>query len=382
MFNFLKKQTIEIYVLVILPLVWIAALIVFNPYFWPNFKTSSAKSLGFYAFFGGPFYKLAFLFLYNYLVVKACLFLKDLWQAESKKEKISSANLSGHLKSWLLVFLPISITGLANGLATWNLSWAPAEKVALASFLANNWDYKVFGVYPAFWLQKFSGLIADTILINAYQGLTIVFPVIFFNLLMFKKVWFRQFALATLMAPMIAYPFWRFWPTISPNEMFRYNITKSEIPASIQNELKLINFTETQEKFDRHVEDFWIDKTGRTFAVTAFPSMHAAWGIISAYFGILLWKPLAIILIPWAIFNSLGAVYTLQHYGVDMIAGTLVGVLTIFIAIFLVRFEKKYLTSTPDVFLMIDTFQKDCRSLIEILVKTLRGIFAKLRIKF
>lgn len=391
MFNFLKKQHVEFYVLIVVPLAWITALIILNPAFLDNLKTATLQSVGFYAFFGGPFYELAFLLFYNYLIIKACLFLKDWWltrQNFSKENlgwqariKINSENFYWHLKCWVFVFLPISITSLANGLAIWDLSQVAPEKVAQASLIINEWDYQIFGVYLVFWLQKFNGWLMDFVLINAYQGLTIVFPIIFFSLLMFKKNLFRQFTLAALMAPMIAYPFWRAWPAISPSGIFRHNITKSVIPADIKNEIAAFSLTEKQKVFDQSLEDFWIDKTGRTFAITSFPSMHAAWGIISTYFGILLWRPLAIILIPWVILNSFGAIYVLQHYGVDMPAGTIVGILAIIIAGFLLRLEKKYLSPSPQVFLMIDVFQKDCRNLIGIIKKAFRNIFTGIRAK-
>ncbi|MEK7147212.1 MAG: phosphatase PAP2 family protein [Patescibacteria group bacterium] len=374
MFNFLKKQPVEFYILVIVPIIWITALIIFNPVFLSNLRILTLQSAGFYAFFGGPFFQLGFFILYNYLIAKACFFLKDLWQLKRAKQKISFAFFYPHLKSWALIFLPIGLAGFVNSLAATSLSLAPADKVAAASVLINQWDYKIFGVYTAFWIQQFSGWLTDVLLINAYIGLTAILPAIFLGLLIFKKTRFRQFMLAILIAPMLGYPFWYIWPAVSPNEMFRYNVTKTVVPANIQNEIASFSLTEKQKEFDDSIEDFWIDKTGNTFAVTAFPSMHAAWGIIAAYFGVLLWKPLAIILIPWAILNSLGAIYTFQHYGVDMILGTIVGILAIAIAIFLLRFEKKYLCPKPQTFLMIDTFQNDCRSFI----KFLRNFFFKI----
>ncbi|WP_460994690.1 phosphatase PAP2 family protein, partial [Staphylococcus aureus] len=69
--------------------------------------------------------------------------------------------------------------------------------------------------------------------------------------------------------------------------------------------------------FDR-MEKYWVDTEGVSMAITTFPSMHAAWGVIVAVIAIELFPPLFLVVVPWFILELIGAVYTMQHYAVDI----------------------------------------------------------------
>ncbi|MBI2591240.1 MAG: hypothetical protein HYW34_01010 [Candidatus Brennerbacteria bacterium] len=95
-----------------------------------------------------------------------------------------------------------------------------------------------------------------------------------------------------------------------------------------------------------------------------------AWGLIIAYFSIFLWRPLGIVMIFWSLLNALGALYTLQHYAVDLILGAFIGMFAIITADLLMKFEKKYLNADSELFSFIDMAQKDIRLAKEYLFST------------
>ena len=80
----------------------------------------------------------------------------------------------------------------------------------------------------------------------------------------------------------------------------------------------------------------------RFIPISTFPSMHAAWGTVIAYTGIVLCPWLGIALVPLSILNDFGAVYILEHYSVDIFLGIIIALISIFITEMLMRREKKY----------------------------------------
>jgi hypothetical protein len=70
--------------------------------------------------------------------------------------------------------------------------------------------------------------------------------------------------------------------------------------------------------------------------------MHAAWGTLIAYAGIILCPWLGIVLVPLSILNDIGSVYILEHFSVDIFLGVIVALISIVITEILLRFENKY----------------------------------------
>lgn len=95
-------------------------------------------------------------------------------------------------------------------------------------------------------------------------------------------------------------------------------------------------------EFEKEVHIIDITPNNRILPISTFPSMHAAWGIIIAYAGMILWPPLGIILIPLALVNGVASVYILEHYAVDIFLGYAVALISIIITEVLFRFEKTY----------------------------------------
>ena len=95
-------------------------------------------------------------------------------------------------------------------------------------------------------------------------------------------------------------------------------------------------------EFEKEVHIIDTNPNNNILPISTFPSMHAAWGIVIAYAGVILWPPLGIILIPWAIINGIGAVYILEHYSVDIFLGVFIALISIIITELLFNLENKY----------------------------------------
>lgn len=365
MSNYLKRQPIEIYVLVVLPLAGLLLFAVFDPLFFKNYPLENLlRTLFYFIFVGGYFVQIFFAFLYLPLY-KTTEIIGKFLIAKRDGSAADYPALKPFIKSWLFIFFIIAAPSFINSLIVGQVSATePPALIASVSQTLMNWDYRLFGVYPPFWLQKFSANhFLDTVLLESYRHLGTLLSIIFAGLLLKGRENFRKFFLAFFLAAIIGFPFWYLYPAISPDDMYRKNVLSLPVPPVIEsriNNAKAIsaNLTGFLEEIDQ------IGRSGRTRTplVTTNPSMHVAWGIIIAYFGTALWKPFGLFLWPWSLLNMAGAIYTLQHYAVDIFFGAGLGIAALAGANYLLIFDRKYLRFNPDLFSLLETAQKDLKS--------------------
>ncbi len=205
-------------------------------------------------------------------------------------------------------------------------------------------DQFFLSTFPALYLyQILSGGVVEKLIVYSYTYLSVILAVIFFVVLLKNRYLFRLFFLSFIIAFSIASPLWLFFPALSPQEMYRTNVLDRQIPQDIIQENKELTNSMSPfiknylYKFDR----IWISEDKSFYAVSSFPSLHVAWGIIGTVIGIALWPALAWILVPWCIFNFIGTFYLLQHYVVDSFAGIIVAVISLSISYMILRLEKK-----------------------------------------
>ncbi len=222
---------------------------------------------------------------------------------------------------------------------------ANPEKTGLWGNIISSWDRTIFGTNPGIWLiNNFSNTFFEKTILwvygNIFWALTLIFLISFF----FSKNAFRKLILSFSISWIIALPFWFFFPAISPDLMFR--IDRLEM-ASPREKLAYNNFTPSIQLKNslEHEEKVYKVNTKpseRFIPISTFPSMHAAWGTVIAYTGIVLCPWLGIALVPLSILNDFGAVYILEHYSVDIFLGIIIALISIFITEMLMRREKKY----------------------------------------
>ncbi len=87
--------------------------------------------------------------------------------------------------------------------------------------------------------------------------------------------------------------------------------------------------------------------------------LKVAWGTLVVWFGVGRYSRSALVLLPWGMLNCIGAIYTLQHYAVDAVAGIIVA----FVAVFLVRafiaLEARLGLAAPEGYGLYKSMQKD-----------------------
>jgi membrane-associated phospholipid phosphatase len=263
--------------------------------------------------------------------------------------------------SLLYIIIVVSAALFFIAVAVMMLSTRSAQVVEQASIALTQVDYAIFGVYSFFWLQQFPAL--APVMIQAYRLLNTLLPLVFLFLLVFRQDLFRQFIMSAVMAVIISIPVWYAVPAISPDELWRQNILHTPIPPAIQTELERPLAPELAEYLG-YWQDKWSRAENNYWAITSFPSMHAAWGVIIAYYGTLLWWPLGIVLIPWATLNGIATVYTIQHYAIDPIFGIVTACIAIIAVGSLMRLEKRYYTGKYPEFYVGKALQADIQFLL------------------
>ena len=249
--------------------------------------------------------------------------------------------LSFFLINWLLAFATYSL--LLSTLFLFKI--ADPARTTFFSNINLSWDKAIFNANPGVWLIKiFSGTFIEETLLWVYINIFWVFTFMVLISFFFNRKAFRKFMLSFFISWIIALPLWLLFPALSPDLMFRLDQLHA---AGSENYKAFNNFnpsTQLKEKL-KHEETVYTvnqDPGNNSLPISTFPSMHAAWGTLIAYSGILICPLLGIILIPLSILNDISAVYILEHFSVDVFLGIIIAIISIIITEILFHFENKY----------------------------------------
>jgi membrane-associated phospholipid phosphatase len=199
-----------------------------------------------------------------------------------------------------------------------------------------NIDRKIFFSYPAFFLYEHYNFIFEKIIVYSYNFIPIILPLWVLYLVITKNInEIINLNKRLFIAMGIAIVMWFAVPIMEPLTMFVINIFKIGIPMELHNKIVLGPPSQFINKYTLSFARFWLDENNFRHAVSNFPSMHTIWGLIIASSIIFctrnldkrLKNTIKILCITIATANMFGAVYTLQHYGIDIIAGIIVFIL-------------------------------------------------------
>ena len=367
---------IEFFILIVAPIV----IFVICSYISPNainginnlFTSNSTVQ---FLFFGIGFFRIAFFIIYNYLIFKTAFILKKILEyyflQKRDQRKKNQGTIFFHsvlmaIKSIItlfLLFLIPSIIILANMKQIGSVS---AQETINASNFLMYLDYSLFGAYVPFSLQQFSHIkILDTLFLSAYTNLSTIISIIFILLLIKNIDLLRRFITAFFVVVMISIPLWYSFPALTPSEMYKNNVTTTTIDENIKNTISFY-LEKTSPRNSRLIDT--ISNIGSKpeegyYSVSTFPSMHTAWGLLVLYFSFLIWAPFGIATFFWYILNIIGAMYTLEHYAVDIVSGVIIGVIGI-IAVNYVFSRTKKSTEYPEFFFGIEVIRRDIRRFI------------------
>jgi hypothetical protein len=245
------------------------------------------------------------------------------------------------------------------------------QKVAWANELLMRADHAIFGTYVPFEAQEqllFQALSAP--MLFCYLKLSLVLMLVFVGLCMFQSGRFRQFVLAFLTITFLALPGWFLLPATTPSEAYRLNKLGVKIPLEIglETAAPIVHLNRDVASFLDRIEPLQSAPAEGRFFITSLPSMHVAWGILAVWLGVTLDRRLAIVLIAWGMLNAVGAVFTLQHYAVDAVAGVLVTVVAVVLVRGLIALEARCGLSPPLGYGIFAFIRRDAASLGQAMV--------------
>jgi len=352
--------SIEFYALILPGLMLLFLAFLVDPHFFLAHANQLSALISADAAEGNDFFLYFLSVVESYLIVKVILFFhrraKGLHADTTELARIAGSMLAIVAAATLISFLYFTLLQFIfyhsdpSTIAKWSARYMQA-------------DYSLFHTYPPFAIQRIPTLLAQAS-VHAYLWCGTIFSLALIALLCIDQERLRGLIMAFFIAIVLGFPFWLLMPAISPEEMYVRNTLNQaqsgELAAAITNYRPVPFITPYLKALDR----FWIDRSGQSFAVSTLPSMHATWAIIIIIF---LWranKYLGVLSGVWAILNLLGALYTLQHYAVDLIAGTLVGIAATFLAQKLLEVEHGYLDSDSRwYFVLFESFCRDLTSL-------------------
>ena len=190
-------------------------------------------------------------------------------------------------------------------------------------------------IFPPYLIFQFHNIgfpsILEKMIAWSYINLTIVFALTFVIVYIFRQYDIRRLIITTALIPLLLFPFWVMFPATSPEGFMVKNIFNQELNPEIQNEIENINRSPYVDKKIEKLNTIWIDENNNYLNVSSIPSLHAALGLILAYFAIRAKSITGLFYIPWFIFNAIGTFFLFQHFILDAILGIIAGSILIFL---------------------------------------------------
>lgn len=289
-------------------------------------------------FFGNPLLKWGVITLFIVTVYTIIAHYINTYRANKLSASFSDSIYQKKITDYLIVITMVAGTTLIGGLLLlWVTKNASSDNIAKSSDLLMDLDWKIFGVYPPFWIHKFQNIPAlESFLIWSYKNIKLMTSITFVLLLLKDIKLLKKYILAIFLAGIISFPIWISVPAISPVGMYVSDNLNIGVPKEISDYIKSYPVTKRLAINSISMDMSYAVAQGK-YSITTFPSMHAAWAVVIAYFIFLIWPPLIIVAVPFLLGTVLGAIYIAQHYAVDILAGFLIAVLAIVITNYVER---------------------------------------------
>lgn len=247
------------------------------------------------------------------------------------RQKVSAtmSALRTFFKNSLLVGLPALLAFYSFTLALGQLN--VFNKDRLQDELLARWDVLVTGTFPPLSLASlhYPAWFVEAVSISfLFLGTVLAFLAAY--LFQARQKVFDEAIGAFFAGSLILFAGWIFFPVLSPQDRFIDNEYNLPVPASVQ---EYVDAYRPQEEIATFLKDVRERKRDLTVLPTStFPSAHVFWSALVSYYAWRAHKWLILFAFPFAVLSSLGTVFFAQHYFVDIPAGILVGVVSVWLA--------------------------------------------------
>lgn len=205
----------------------------------------------------------------------------------------------------------------------------PISRIIDASSALASFEYSIFQALPAFTVQASMPAFMDKAMAYSYNLLDFLAPLTLVLTAIGSKKLFRAYIISFMLFFLIAYACWIALPSLNPGMLlFLQHSVNYQFPENAAASLAQFHPHPYLSSIVHHSSNYMNVDDPRSFNVSNFPSAHAGWGFLAAFFAISLCPILSIIYIPWLILNAISTFYLLQHFAVDSIAGVLIGALS------------------------------------------------------
>ncbi len=290
----------------------------------------------YYIVFGGArFFALFFIFLALYFTGKMWYHIFRL--ALLNKSLPDSFKLLTKKIIFTFIIIIVTMFFLGVGLEKVILN-AQASKVIFFSETFLQMDKTIFGTYVPFWFQDANNSLKPffdnmgLVIIIVYKSLPFLLSILFSALFVANPQYFYKALLSFIIMFLMGLPLWFLFPAVSPFDAYIDNVLHIQAPLYLQGTLSAYQPNEHLTAFFTSMADLNIKTDNQFFAITTMPSMHIAWALLILFFGVKIYRPMALLLVPYFFLNAIATVYLLQHYAIDIPAGLMVGIISIWIA--------------------------------------------------
>ena len=244
------------------------------------------------------------------------------------------------------VFRELIVIGIPFAVAFSSLSMALGP---LNVFNANRlrdellfkWDVLLTGTFPPLALSslRYPAWFVSAVEFSFYH-LVPVLTIFSAYLFVARSRLFREAAGAFFLGLIMLYVGWLAFPVLSPHDRFIDNVYDLPTVEAVQPYLEEYQPQEEIVSFLRGMRE---SKEGLSVLPTStFPSAHVAWATLLVYYAWRLQRWLGLIAFPFAATSSLGTFFFAQHYFVDLPAGILVSVFSIWVVHWLMGKQSRY----------------------------------------
>lgn len=242
-----------------------------------------------------------------------------------KTEALKTVGSSVYISA--LLFLVILIPSFMTSYAFTSVS---IDAVIRATSFMARLEQGVFGSQPVFLIHAAGvSTLSEAIILYAYSLLDRLMYLMLLVSIFDKRV-FREFTLSLFVTTCIGAVIWKLVPVIAPAQMYLYNIFGLPLDPMFAGLIAAHPMSPLLGSYVSLLYGFWQDPQNRFIAASAFPSMHVAWSVITAYCAVRLWKPLAYAFGPYVFVTFIAIIYTYQHFFIDGLAGLLLAAAVIF----------------------------------------------------